>query len=118
MRHEIFECIILRKYSRKRYFLNKTQKALAKMALVYLHLLLVYQNNLRFSEFLYGENSVAVHQKKFQDLVKETYKVKHGIVTEIMKDIFEQQNPSHNLRSCNQFKRENIKTDYYGYDSS
>ena len=32
-----------------------------------------------------------------------------------MKDIFELQNPSYNLRStCNQFRRENIKTVHYG----
>ena len=33
-----------------------------------------------------------------------------------MKDIFELQNPSYNLRSsyCNQFKRENVKTVHYG----
>ena len=35
-----------------------------------------------------------------------------------MKDIFELQNPSYNLRStCNQFRRENIKTVHYGLQS-
>ena len=34
------------------------------------------------------------------------YKVKNGIAQEIMKDIFEFQNRSYNLRSsCNQFRR-------------
>ena len=65
---------------------------------------LVYQNNLSFSELLDLDNSVTVHQKKF--LVTEIYKVKHAIAPEIMKAIFELQNPSYNLRSsCNQFRR-------------
>ena len=35
-----------------------------------------------------------------------------------MKDIFKLQNPSYNLRSsCNQFRRENIKTIPYGLES-
>ena len=76
---------------------------------------LVYQNNLSFSELLDLDNSVTVHQKNLQVLVTEIYKVKHGIAPEIMKDIFEIQNPLYNLRSsCNQFRRENIKTAHYG----
>ena len=76
---------------------------------------LVYQNNLSFSELLDLDNSVTVHQKNLQVLVTEIYKVKNGIAPEIMKDIFELQNPSYNLRlTCNQFRRENIKTVYYG----
>ena len=63
---------------------------------------LVYQNNLNFSELLDLDNSVTLHQKNLQDLMTEIYKVKHGIAPEIMKDIFELQNPSYNLRSsCN-----------------
>ena len=79
---------------------------------------LVYQNNLSFSELLDLDNSVTVHQKNLQVLVTEIYKVKNGIAPEIMKDIFELQNPSYNLRStCNQFRRENIKTVHYGLQS-
>ena len=45
----------------------------------------------------------------------EIYKVKNGIAPDIVKDIFELQNPSYNLRSsCNQFRRDNIKTVHYG----
>ena len=59
-----------------------------------------------------------VHQKILQVLVTEIYKVKNGIVPEIMKDIFKMQNPSYNLRSsCSEFRRENIKTVYYGLQS-
>ena len=80
---------------------------------------LVYQNNLSFSELLDLDNSVTVHQKNLQVLVTEIYKVKNGIAPEIMKDIFELQNPSYNLRSsCSQFRRENIKTVHYGLQSA
>ena len=67
---------------------------------------LIYQNNLNFSELLDLHNSVTVHQKNLQILVTEIYKVKNGIAPEMMKDIFELQNPSYNLRSsCNRFRR-------------
>ena len=79
---------------------------------------LVYQNNLSFSELLDLDNSVTVHQKNLQVLVTEIYKVKNGIAPDIMNDIFELQNPSYNLRSsCNQFRRENVKTVHYGIQS-
>ena len=79
---------------------------------------LVYQNNLSFSELLDLDNSVTVDQKNLQVLVTGIYKVKNGIAPEKMKDIFELQNRSYNLRStCNQFKRENIKTVHYGLQS-
>ena len=52
-----------------------------------------------------------MHQKNLQVLVTEIYKVKNRIAPEIMKDIFEIQNPFYNLRSsCNLFRRENIET--------
>ena len=57
---------------------------------------LVYQNNLSFSESLDLDNSVTVHQKNLQVLVTEIYKVKHEIAPEIMKGIFELQNPWYN----------------------
>ena len=79
---------------------------------------LVYQNNLSFSEFVNSDNSVAVHQKNLQVLVTEIYQVRNGIAPEIMKDIFELQNPSYNLRlSCNQLRRENKNTVHYGLQS-
>ena len=48
----------------------------------------------------------------------EIYKVKNGIASEIMENILELQNPSYKLiSSCNQFRRENIKTVNYGLQS-
>ena len=46
------------------------------------------------------------------------YKIKNGVAPQIMKDIVKLQNPSYNLRSsCNQFRKENIKTVHYGFQS-
>ena len=73
-------------------------------------LILVYQDSLSFFELLDLSNSVTVHQKNLQVLVTEIYKFKNRIAPEIIKDIFELQNLSHDLRSsCNQFRRENMK---------
>ena len=79
---------------------------------------LVYRNNLSFSELLDLDNSVTVPQKILQVLVTEIYKVKNGIAPDIMNDTVELQNPSYNLRSsCNQFRRENVKTVHYDIQS-
>ena len=79
---------------------------------------LVYQNNMSFPELLDLHNSLTVHQNKLQILVTEIYKVKNEKAPEIIKDIFELQNPSYNLiSSCNHFRRENIKPIHYGLQS-
>ena len=49
---------------------------------------LAYQNNWSLSELIDLDNSVTVHQKDLQVLVTETYNVKNGIASEMMKDIF------------------------------
>ena len=58
---------------------------------------LVYHNNLSFSELFDLDNSVTVHPKYLQVLVTEIYKVKNGISSEIVTDIFELQNPWYKL---------------------
>ena len=79
---------------------------------------LVYQISLSFSELLDLDNSVTVHQKNLHVLVTKIYKVKNGIAPDIVKDIFELQILSYDLRSsCNQFRRENVKTVHYGLQS-
>ena len=53
-----------------------------------------------------------------QVLVTEIYKVKYGTAPEIVKDIFELQNPSYNLNNLSHlFRRENIETVHYGLQS-
>ena len=60
-----------------------------------------------FAYFALHFSSVTVYQKNLQVIVTEIYKVKNGIAPDMMKDIFELQNPSYSLRlSCSQFRRE------------
>ena len=76
---------------------------------------LVYQNkNLSFSELLELDNAVTIHQRNLQVLVTEIFKVKNNLSPEIMKQVFDCQEPYYNLRSeTSQFGRENIKTTHY-----
>ena len=80
---------------------------------------LVYQNkNLSFSELLELDNAVTIHQRNLQVLATEVFKVKTNLSPEIMKQVFDFQEPYYNLRSeTSQFKRENIKTSNYGIQS-
>ena len=81
---------------------------------------LVYQNkNLSFSELLELDNAVTIHQRNLQVLVTEIFKVKNNSSPEIMKQVFDFQEPCYNLRCVNsQLRRENIKTTHYGIQSA
>ena len=80
---------------------------------------LVYlDNNLPFAELLEEDNSVTIHQRSLQVLTTEIFKLKSGLAPEIMKEVFEKQNPAYNFRSeATHFKRENVKTTHYGIQS-
>ena len=80
---------------------------------------LVYQNkNLSFSELLELNSAVTIHERNLQVLVTEIFKVKNNLSPEIMKQVFDFQEPYYNLRSeTSQFRRENIKTTHYGIQS-
>ena len=55
---------------------------------------LVYQNkNLSFSELLELDDAVTIHQRNLQDLVTEIFKVKNNLLPEIMKEVFDFQEP-------------------------
>ena len=79
----------------------------------------MYQNtNLSFSEALELENVVTIHQRNLKVLVTEILKVKNNLSPEIMKQVFDFQEPYYNLRSqTSQFRKENIKTTHYGIPS-
>ena len=81
---------------------------------------LVYQNkNLSFSELLELDSAVTIHEQNLQVLVTEIFKVKNNLSPEIMKQVFDFQEPYNNLRSeTSQFRRENIKTTHYGIQSA
>ena len=77
---------------------------------------LVYKDNsLSFSELLEKDNSVTIHQRSLQVVATEIFKSKNELVPEIMKQVFERQNPAYNFRSeATYFKRQNVKAAHYG----
>ena len=72
---------------------------------------LVYQDNsLSFAELLQKDNSVTIHQRNLQVHATEIFKLKNRLAPEIMKEIFEIQNPAYNFRSeATYFNRENVR---------
>ena len=70
-----------------------------------------------FEELLDKDNSVTIHQRNLQVLATELYKVKTNIAPEIVKDIFNTQDSTYNLRSGNSFRLGNINTVFYGQES-
>ena len=59
-----------------------------------------------------------MHQRKLQVLVTEIFKVKNNLSPEIMKQVFDFQEPYYNVRSeTSQFRRENMKTTHYDMQS-
>ena len=80
---------------------------------------LLYQNkNLSFSELLQVDNADTIHTRNLQVPLTEIFKVRNNLSLEIMKQIFDFQEPYYNLRSeTSQFRRENIKTTHCGFQS-
>ena len=80
---------------------------------------LAYQNeNLSFSELIELDNAVTIQQRKLQVLVTEIFKVQNNSSPEILKQVFDFQEPYHNVGPVtSQFRRKNIKTAHYGIQS-
>ena len=76
---------------------------------------LVYlDNSLSFAKLLEKDNSVTIHQSNLQVLATETFKLKNGLGSEIMKEVFEIQNLAYNFHSeATHFRRENLKRTHY-----
>ena len=61
---------------------------------------------------------MTIGQKNLHVLATEIFKLKNGLAPEIMKEIFEIQNPAYHFRSqASHFKR-NVKTIHYGIHSA
>ena len=54
---------------------------------------------LSYSELLELDDSVSIHQRILQVLVKEIFKVKNNLSPEIIKQVFDCQKPYYNLHS-------------------
>ena len=81
-------------------------------------LTIVYRDKTsNFTELLQKDNAVTVHQRNLQVLATEIYKVKMGLVPQLVKELFPLSPHAYNLRSIYEFKLENIKTVHYGTKS-
>ena len=66
--------------------------------------------NLSFGELLELDNAVTIHQRNLQVLVTESLKKTNNLSPEIMKQVFDFQEPYCNFRSeTSYFRRKNIK---------
>ena len=80
---------------------------------------LVYNNNqhLSFNELLIKDKTVSIHQRNLQLLATEIFKVRNGISTELMEDVFQFVNKPYELRNNNVPQRKKDKTVHYGSES-
>ena len=70
-----------------------------------------------FTELLQKDNAVAVHQRSLQVLATKVYKVKIGLATKLIKEIFPLSTHAYNLRSPYEFGLENVMTVHYCTES-
>ena len=78
-----------------------------------------YQDrNSSFSELLNLEKSVSIHYKNIKYLLTEIYKVKMGLSSPIMSNIFKlSENGSYNLRCGVTVNKRNIRTSKFGFET-
>ena len=76
---------------------------------------LAYQNeNLSLSELIELDNVATIQQRDLQVLVTEIFKVQNNSSPEIMKQVFDFQEPYHIVGpETSQFRRKNMKTAHY-----
>ena len=76
---------------------------------------LVYQDNsLSFAKLLEKDNSVTIHQRNLQVLATEIFKLKNGLGSKTMKEVFEIQNLAYNFHlEATHFRTENLKKTHY-----
>ena len=75
-----------------------------------------YKSN--FKELLERDHSFTIHERNMQYLAIEVYKVKNGLSTVIMNDVFQfGRHSAYELRSRNYLQRTNIQTVQFGSES-
>ena len=80
----------------------------------------VYDDDVRsFDELLEMDGSVTIHQRNIHTMALEMFKVKNGISTQIMNEIFQRRDNAHNIRtrSSNDFMLPQVNTVHYGHDT-
>ena len=73
--------------------------------------------NPSFSELLNLDKSVSIHYRNIKNLLSELYEVKMGLSSPNMSDIFSlSENNSYSLRSGVTVKRQNVRTNKFGFE--
>ena len=70
-----------------------------------------------FEELLNIDKSVTAHHRNLQVLATELNKVHHGLVPELMNDIFKKRNVTYSFKTNSTFETRNIKSVYYGSET-
>ena len=79
---------------------------------------IVYSDNdSSFERLLDKDQAVTIHLKNVQSLAIEVGKVKYGLSTKIMNDLFEFKTFTYDMRSQNELIRYNVNTETYGLNS-
>ena len=73
--------------------------------------------NRSFEDLLEMDGSVRIHHRNIQAMAVEMFKVKHGIGTNIMGDIFIKRDNNRGVRRSNEFYLPQVNTVHYGHDS-
>ena len=71
-----------------------------------------------YEELLNIGISVTIHHRNLQVLATELYKVHHGLACELMNKFFKKRNVTYNFRKNLTFETRNIKSVYYGSETT
>ena len=79
---------------------------------------ITYQDNAStFEELLNKDNSVSIHHRNLQVLATEMFKIHWGLSPEILRETFEPETSSYNLRRNDNFEKRKVHSVYQGTES-
>ena len=78
---------------------------------------LIYQDNCNFEVLLEKQHDFSIHERNFQVLMTEIYKIVNGIAPTIMNSLFAFRLNQHNLRNFQELSTEKRNTVNYGLET-
>ena len=76
-----------------------------------------YDKQSAYNELLAKDGSDSIHERNLHILATEMYKIRNGLSTSLIKDIFPINRNPYNLRQNSQFSRPRINTVHHGTQS-
>ena len=70
-----------------------------------------------FQELLNKDNSVSIHHWNLQVLATEMFKIHWGLSPEILRETFQPETSSYNLRRNDNFEKRKVRSVYQGAES-